>query len=29
MMGRAPTNAGYQRSVADDAAILAARKGKT
>lgn len=28
MMGHAPTNEGYQRSVAADAAALAARKGK-
>jgi spore coat polysaccharide biosynthesis protein SpsF len=28
-MGRAPTNEGYQRSLAADAATLAARKGKT
>jgi spore coat polysaccharide biosynthesis protein SpsF len=29
MMGHAPTNEGYQRSLAADAAALAARKGKT
>ena len=29
LMGRAPANEGYQRSLAADAAILAARKGKT
>ncbi len=28
MMGHAPTNEGYQRSLAADAAVLAARKGK-
>jgi spore coat polysaccharide biosynthesis protein SpsF len=28
-MGHAPTNEGYQRSLAADAAALAARKGKT
>jgi len=28
-MGHAPTNEGYQRSLAADAAVLAARKGKT
>lgn len=29
LMGQAPTNEGYQRSLAADAAVLAARKGKT
>jgi spore coat polysaccharide biosynthesis protein SpsF len=29
MMGNAPTNEGYQRSLAADAAVLAARKGKS
>ncbi len=29
LMGHSPTNEGYQRSLAADAAVLAARKGKT
>ena len=29
LMGQAPTNEGYQRSLAADAAVLAAHKGKT
>jgi spore coat polysaccharide biosynthesis protein SpsF len=29
LMGHAPTNEGYQRSLAADAAVIAARKGKT